>query len=131
VLSPPGMISPSISASCSGLRTSTASISVISPLASPEAPPRLARPHPSRALMCKAKSPCSASTPIFTRLPAARLQELRLGELGGLDAGHRLAEILADLDEDVGILEVRGGLHDRLGPLGRILGLEDPRAHEH
>src|SRR6266403_4902877 len=49
VLSPPGMMSPSTSASCSGLRTSTAST-----------------PHRASALACRSKSPWSASTPILT-----------------------------------------------------------------
>src|SRR5262249_33908065 len=98
VLSPPGMISPSRSSNCSGLRTSTTSTW----------PPQRAR-----ARVWRAKSPCSARTPILTAvvrspasLPAARLQQVLLGHLPDLQADHRLAEVLAHLHELVGILEV-------------------------
>src|SRR5439155_18646182 len=63
-------------------------------------------------------------------LPAACLHQVLFGELGSLDAGHRLAEILADADEYSGILEVGGRLHDGLRALGRIRRLEDAGAHE-
>src|SRR5207247_7809260 len=180
VLSPPGMMRPSTSASCSGLRTSPAWM-----------------PHLPSALAWRSKSPCSARTPIFTArlapaavarlalsrsfhrspraggrrsartpsvisplasrrrpslgshslrhftarlapaavarpaLPSAGLHQVLFGELGGLDADHRVAEILADLHQHRGILEVRGGLHDGLRAPGRIRRLEDAGAHDH
>src|SRR5437870_114336 len=52
-------------------------------------------------------------------LPSAGLHQVLFGELGGLDADHRVAEILADLHQHRGILEVRGGLHDGLRAPGR------------
>src|SRR5215467_297167 len=123
VLSPPGMTSPPTCSSCPGMRTSSEGT-----------------PIRSSAAACWAKSPCSASTPMVMvistspsgrPLPAARLQQVRFLELGGLDARHRLAELLGDAREHVGILVVRGGLHDGAGPRGRIRGLEDPGADEH
>src|SRR5437867_8237696 len=120
VLSPPGTISPSRSSSCSGLRTSTTSTPV---------------PHPASARACRAKSPCNASTPIFTAvvrspssLPAACLQQVLFGHLGDLQSDHRVAEVLAHLHEHVGILEVRRRLHDGLGAAAWIGRLDDAAA---
>src|SRR5207247_1391342 len=64
VLSPPGMMRPSTSASCSGLRTSPAWM-----------------PHLPSALAWRSKSPCSARTPIFT----ARLAPAAVARLAGSD----------------------------------------------
>src|SRR5262245_63601992 len=134
VLSPPGMTRASTSASCSGFRTSTTSSGTRLALPDgpvddgPAAPPPLARPHRSRARAWRAKSPCSARTPTFTARrpssPAPGLHEVLLGELGGLDARHGLAELLADPGQHVGILVVGGGLNDGLGAPGRVAGLE-------
>src|SRR5260370_465031 len=63
-------------------------------------------------------------------LPAPRLEQLALGELRGLDARHRLAQLPTDLGEHVGILVVRRRLDDRPRPRGRVGRLED-RSEEH
>src|SRR4029453_3575523 len=42
-----------------------------------------------------------------------------------LVAPHCLAEAAADLGQDAGVLVVRGGLDDRLGPAGGVVALED------
>src|SRR2546422_10164279 len=118
--------------------------SIISPLAS-RRPPSLGSPsRRSFHRSPRAGRRRSARTPVdhFTArlapaavarlaLPSACLHQVLFGELGGLDADHRVAEILADLHQHRGILEVRGGLHDGLRALGRIRRLEDEigRAH--
>src|SRR6266550_4572571 len=129
--SPPGRINPSTPSRSLGRRTST----------SPT-------PIRRRAARCSITSPWIASTPIFIAptlappaalrrrqpsprpLHAARLQQLALGELADVEPAHRLADPLGDAGDHVRIVEVRGRLHDRLGPPGRILGLEDARADE-
>src|SRR5436190_5183684 len=88
---------------------------------------------------CSAKAPWSASTPIFIvpaptpgrSLPAADRQPLALGDRLDRDALHRAPEALRDLGDDLGVLEVRGGLDDGVGHPRRILALEDARADEH
>lgn len=50
--------------------------------------------------------------------------------LGDVDADHGLAEPLADLGQDLGVLEVRDGLDDSLGALLGVAGLEDAGADE-
>src|SRR5690606_27160678 len=137
--SPPGTTSASTSARSSGVRTSRASA------------PRLAS-----ALACAANAPCRARTPTFTwgprcdahgsvdpiraARPAPRQAGARRGspaavgegllEAADLEAGHRPAEPTGHLGDDRRVLVVGGGLHDRLGPAGRIVRLEDPRADE-
>src|SRR4051794_3390989 len=63
-------------------------------------------------------------------LPAARLEQLLGGELGGRDPAQRLAEARGHAGDDLGVVEVRGRLDDRAGALLRIAGLEDPAADE-
>ena len=62
-------------------------------------------------------------------LPAAVSQAL--GQRADLLAPHGLAQAAAHLGHVLGVLEMRGRLHDRPGPAGRVLALEDARAHEH
>ncbi len=50
-------------------------------------------------------------------LPAALGEPVRLRDLVDVDADHRLAQPAADLGDDVGVVEERGGLDDRLGAL--------------
>src|SRR5690349_10712666 len=115
VLSPPGMISPSSPASCSGRRTSTASA-----------------PSSRRRWACSRKAPWRARTPILMAdLPAAASQQLFLGDGADLQTGHGLAQALGHFDQDLGVVEVGGGLDDGLGVRRRVAGLEDAGAHEH
>src|SRR5579864_2206063 len=108
--SPPGMISASTFARSSGVRTSIAST-----------------PSPRSILTCSITSPWRARTPIVgapplcrgsravTRLPAARLQQLGLGQLADVEALHRFADALGDPRDHVGILVVRRRFDDCLG----------------
>src|ERR1051326_6352393 len=122
--SPPGITSPSRPSSSSGFRTSTTSTA---------GPPSSVQRW--SALTCRAKSPCSARTPIFRTatsvLPAAGRQPILVGHLRDLEAHHGFAEVFAHPREDVGILVVRRRLHDGLRALRRILGLEKAGADEH
>src|SRR5919201_5269328 len=112
--STPGVTKASTCSRSSGVRTSTGDA------------PRSARTRP-----CSRKSPCRARTPTFTRRsPPAGLEQTLLAELLDVDPLHRLAETVRDLGEDVGVVEVRGGLDDRAGSGRGVLGFEDPRAHE-
>src|ERR671930_606508 len=112
--SPPGITKASTCSRSSGVRTSTGDA------------PRSARTRP-----CSRKSPCRARTPTFTRRsPPAGLEQTLLAELLDVDPLHRLAETVRDLGEHVGVVEVRGGLDDRAGSCGGVLGLEDPRSYE-
>src|SRR5438552_4159534 len=108
--SPPGITRPSRPSSSSGFRTSTTSTA---------GPPSSAQRW--SALTCRAKSPCSAKTPIFTTatsvLPAAGREPVLVGHLRGLEARHGVAEVFAHLREDIGVLVVGRRLHDRLRPL--------------
>src|SRR5437867_7718904 len=119
VLSPPGMMRPSTWSSWRGSLTSTDS-----------------SPSRSRTLPWRPKSPWRASTPIAMpllprrALPAARLEQVRLLELGRLDTGHGIAEVLGDLGQNIGVLEVRRRLDHCLGPRRRIGRLENAGAHE-
>src|SRR3954467_9359364 len=65
-----------------------------------------------------------------TYLPAAFGQPMRRRKVLHVDADHGLTEPAGDLRDDVGVVEEGGRLHDRLGPLGRVPGLEDAGAHE-
>src|SRR5207244_1131958 len=93
----------------------------------------LERPGVKRevALEGEHTDPHTDSPRLRLALPPARLQEILLRELRGLDTDHGLAQILAHTHEHVGILEMRGGLHDGLGALGGVARLEDPGADEH
>src|SRR5947208_9810594 len=87
---------------------------------------------------CSRKSPCSARTPTFTGpayravpfrwLPAAGLELLL--ELGDLLAAHRLTQPGRHLREDVGVVEVGGGLDDGPGSRCRVVALEDAATHQ-
>src|SRR5688500_13485882 len=75
---------------------------------------------------CSRISPWSPRTPIFTRerpLPTARRQALLLGDVSDVDPDHRFAEATRHLCDDVGILEVSGGLDDRSSASGGVAGL--------
>src|SRR6266567_6410620 len=131
--SPPGMASTSTVERSSAVRTSTG-----------------IAPHSANIAACSRKSPCRARTPAFIPramiaaapkaapgqpgrgppLPAAGLEERLLRHAGHVEAAHGLAQASRDLRQDVGVLVVGGGLDDGPGPRGRVLGLEDPAAHE-
>src|SRR6267143_5094001 len=117
VLSPPGMISASMSSSCSGRRTSTPST-----------------PMPRRVLRCSLKSPWRPRTPpravLCGVLPAADGKASAGGNRLERDAAHRLSETARDFGDELRVGEVRRRLDDRLRALRRILGLVDPGADE-
>ncbi len=46
-------------------------------------------------------------------------------DVSHVDPDHRLAEAAGDLGDDVGVVEVTGGLNDGLSALHRVAGLED------
>src|SRR3712207_6041036 len=107
--SPPGTTSPSTPASSSGRFTGTD-----------------VAPADSSARRCSLTSPCNARTPIFTALlPAPAGQPLALREVRDVYADHRLAEAARHLCDDLGLLEVRGGVDDGLRAGSRVAGLED------
>src|SRR3990172_4630676 len=64
-------------------------------------------------------------------LPAALLEAGVGGDGGDVDALHGAPEVLGDLRDHGGVVEVRPGLHDGAGADLRVLGLEDPGADEH
>src|ERR671934_441743 len=109
--SPPGTTSPSSPSSCSGLRTSTTSA-----------------PRRRSMAACSRTFPWTARTPIFMRLPAARLEQLFRAQRRRRQAAHRVAEAARHAGEDLGIGVVRRRLDDRLGAIARIARLEDARA---
>src|SRR2546422_5364402 len=107
--SPPGMTRASMCSRSAAVRTSGASA-----------------PQASRARRCSATSPCSARTPGRTRpattflassyplLPPAGGQPLLHRDLPEIHAAHGLAEAPRNLGHHLGVLEVGGGLNDRL-----------------
>src|SRR5918911_341854 len=101
--SPPGTTRPSRPSSCSGLRISATSA-------------------PSRRSIaaCSRTFPWTARTPIFTGLPAARLEQLFRPQRGGRQAAHGVAEAARHAREDLGVAVVRGRLDDRLRAVARI-----------
>src|SRR5262245_57869223 len=119
VLSPPGITRPARPWSSPGFRTSA-----------------VATPRRASARAWAAKSPWRARTPMgrpfsaLTSLPPAGLEELLLRDLRGLEADHRLAQVLRHLGQHVGVLVVRGGLDDGPGSDRRVGRLEDARADE-
>src|SRR5438309_5560599 len=118
VLSPPGMISASISSSCSGRRTS-----------------RPSTPSRSSVARCSAKSPWRPRTPAravrtAALLPAATGKSFSGGDRVQRQAAQRLAETARDLGDELRVAEMRRRLDDRLCAPRRIRGLEDPRANE-
>src|SRR5712691_8765438 len=106
VLSPPGSTRPS-----SPSRSSEAFTSLV------------LAPHASSARTCSAKSPCIARTPMrgalapvrARRLPASGSEQLFLRDGGDLEPGHRLPQSRRNLCKYLGLVEVSGGRHDRLG----------------
>src|SRR6266536_73550 len=121
VLSPPGITSASRPSRSAGRRTR-----------------RVRAPTLSSARTCSRNAPWSAITPtrgvtaavISTPLPAPGGEQLLLGDAGDLDPAHGLAEPGRHLGQHVRLVVVGGGGHDRLRHLERVLGLEDPGAHE-
>src|SRR5919204_3391371 len=118
VLSPPGMMSASISSSWSALRTSTPST-----------------PRRSSVARCSAKSPWSPRTPARAVRTAALLPTADCKSFLGRDrlereTPHGLAESARDLGDELRVAEVRCCLDDRLGAARGIGGLEDPGADE-
>src|SRR2546430_2657676 len=117
VLSPPGMISASISSSCSGCRTST-----------PSTPSR------SSVARCSAKSPWRPRTPARAvsgrRSPTAAGKSFCHRDRLEREPAHRLAEPARDLGDELGVAEVRGRFDDRLRATRRIRRLEDARTDE-
>src|SRR5918997_3980958 len=118
--SPPGTIIPASPSRSPTSRTSTGST------------PRL-----RRIPACSRKSPCRASTPtlgvavsLSWPLPATGREPLSLREVAHLFADHRLSEALARLRDGLRVLEMGGGLHDRLGPGRRVVALEDAAPDE-
>src|SRR5919198_3798925 len=111
------MISASTSSSCSGRRTSTASV-----------------PSRSSVARCSAKSPWRPRTP--ARATSGRVSPTADGKtLCGRDrlegeAAHRLAQPPRNLGDESRVAEVRRGLDDRFRAARRIRRLEDPRADE-
>ena len=63
---------------------------------------------------------------IRVHLPPPGLQQFFRVELGHVEAAHGLAQVLAALGDDGGLVVVRGGADDSFGALRRILRLEDP-----
>src|SRR2546423_871769 len=125
--SPPGITRASTCSSSCGRRTKT-----------------VWAPSAFRAAACSRKSPCSASTPIVASwawLPATVRVALVGRQRVEVDPDHGLAEVARDLGDQVGVVEVGGGLDDGLRPLLDSLepfavrktsaGLEDAGAHEH
>jgi hypothetical protein len=59
------------------------------------------------------------------RLPAAHSQFLSFGQRAHRNPHHRLAQPAADLDQNVRVVEMGGGFHNGLRPLGRVAALEN------
>src|SRR3954469_16399376 len=112
--SPPGITRPSSPSRSAGVRTMRAS-----------------DPSRIRTPAWASKSPCRASTPTTTALPAAVLDEALFAELRDLEAGHRGAQAARGAGHALGIVVVGGGLDDRGRHALRVLGLEDAGADEH
>src|SRR2546428_1842055 len=115
VLSPPGMISASMSSSCSGRRTSTASA-----------------PIPVRTRRCSAKSPWRPRTPTraVAVLPAADGKALGGRDRLERETAHRLTETARDLGDELRVGRMRRRLDDRLRAARGLSGLEDPGSDE-
>src|SRR5258707_5839962 len=113
VLSPPGMIRLSSPARSWGVRTSVA-----------------AAPSWRRVRACASKSPWIARTPTRSSGSAVLQQGVRGRQLGDLEAGHRLAQPDRGGGDQLGVVEVGGGLDDRPGPALRVGALEDAGADE-
>lgn len=64
------------------------------------------------------------------RLPTALGQLVGLRQMRNIDTDHGLAQTLAHLSQDLGVLEVSHSLDNGLGALLGITGLEDARADE-
>src|SRR5579859_7689233 len=64
-------------------------------------------------------------------LPTANGQPLIFGHRAGIDTDHRLAQVTADLGQELGIVVVRYSLNDGLGATRRIAAFEDAAAHKY
>src|SRR6267378_229680 len=117
VLSPPGMISASISSSCSGRRTST-----------PSTPSR------SSVARCSAKSPWRPRTPARAvsgrGSPTADCKSFWRRDRVERETAHRLAESTRNLGDELRVSEVRGRFDDGLCATRRIRRLEYSGADE-
>src|SRR5438045_1521149 len=117
VLSPPGMISASISSSCSGRRTST-----------PSTPSR------SSVARCSAKSPWRPRTPARAvsgrRSPTADCKSFWGRDRVERETAHRLTESARNLGHELGVAEMRGRFDDRLRAASRIGRFENAGADE-
>src|SRR5689334_21474261 len=83
-----------------------------------------------RVRACASKPPCRARTPTRSSGSALLEQGVGGGEIGDLEAGHRLAEADRSGGDPLGVVEVRGCLDDRLGTPRRVGALEDAGADE-
>ena len=63
-------------------------------------------------------------------LPTTGSVELALGDVRDVDTDHGLSEILRDLSNDLGVVEVGDGLDNSTGTLGGITRLEDTRTNK-
>src|SRR3984893_1619777 len=114
VLSPPGSTMPSRPSRSWGDRTNR----VLAPLA-------------SSARMCSANAPCIARTPMRgalregSVLPASGSEQLFFGDGRNLESVHCLPQAGGYLSEDLRLVEICRGRHDRLGSLQGVLGLKD------
>src|SRR5438309_9927145 len=117
VLSPPGMISASISSSCSGRRTST-----------PSTPSR------SSVARCSAKSPWRPRTPARALsgrgAPTADCKSFWRRDRLERETAHRLAESTRNLGDELRVSEVGGRFDDGLRATRRIRRLEYSGADE-
>src|SRR5712671_4420725 len=145
VASPPEMASRS--GPSSPVRSSSIVIVVLSPPGStmPSSPSRSSRVRtwrvlaPTRvsAVMCSAKAPCIARTPMRgvlplfgLELPASGSEELILGDGRDVETMHRLPQSCGDFGQHLRLVVVCGRRDDRLGTLQWVLRLEDARPHE-
>src|SRR5260370_23234597 len=86
---------------------------------------------------CASKSPCTASIPTFIIVsflaplasPSARLQQAFFFQLPHINSLHGLAQLFACFQNGLGVLKVRGRLHDSFRPLFRVARLEDSRTN--
>ena len=111
--SPPGRTSPSSPSRSAGTRTS-----------------RTSAPSERRTSRVRGEPALEGEDADDGLSPAAAGERLLGLELARLEALHRGAEALRRAGDAVGIGEVRRRLDDRRGAGRRVLGLEDPGAHE-
>src|ERR1035437_9009501 len=149
VLSPPGRIRPATSSRSAGRRTSTPSTPIAARVAmcSRKAPCTARTPIFTTWLRSRVvdrrrvvatgsgrpRSPAgSAEARVgYRRLPAPGREALGIGDRLQRDSAHGCPQALRDLGQDLRVVEMGGGLDDRVRHPGRLLALEDARAHEH